>query len=85
MCVAVEAFEQAAALRPAAQSPLLALSQLAYSQGDSGAAAAWLARVAELPALDLDDPWWIYNVTAGRFFAPSHQEIAEDLLKEMPR
>jgi tetratricopeptide (TPR) repeat protein len=79
------AFERAAALRPAAQSPLLALSQLAYSRGDSGEAAALFARVAELPALDGDDPWWIYSTTAGRFFAPSHREIAEDLRKEMPR
>jgi tetratricopeptide (TPR) repeat protein len=79
------AFERAAALRPAAQSPLLALSQLAYSHGDSGEAAALLARIAELPALELDDPWWIYNTTVGRFFAPSHQEIAEELRKEMPR
>jgi len=79
------AFERAAALRPGAQSPLLALSQLAYSRGESGEAAALLARVAELPALELDDPWWIYNTTVGRFFAPSHQEIAEELREEMPR
>ena len=79
------AFERAAALRPGAQSPLLALSQLAYSRGESGEAAALLARVAELPALELEDPWWIYNATVGRFFAPSHQEIAEELRKEMPR
>ena len=79
------AFERAAALRPAAQSPLLALSHLAYSHGDSGEAAALLARVAELPALDGDDPWWIYNTAVGRFFGPSHQEIVEDLRKEMPR
>ena len=85
MPAARAAFERAAALRPAAQSPLLALSQLAYSRGDSGEAAALLARVAELPALDGDDPWWTYNTTVGRFFAPSHQEIAEDLRKEMPR
>src|SRR6185503_7111067 len=78
------AFERAAALRPAAQSPLLALSQLAYSRGDSGEAAALFARFAELPALDGDDPWWIYSITAGRFFVPSHREIAEDLRKEMP-
>jgi len=85
MPAAREAFERAAALRPAAQSPLLALSQLAYTRGDSAEAAALLARLAELPALELDDPWWIYNTTVGRFFGPSHQEIAEDLRKEMPR
>ena len=80
-----QAFERAAALRPDAQSPLLALSQLAYSHGDSAEAAALLARVAELPGLEFDDPWWIYDTTVGRFFGPSHREIAEDLRKEMPR
>jgi hypothetical protein len=79
------AFERASELVPAAQSPLLALSQLAYARGDTDEAAALLERVAELPSLETDDPWWIYNTTVGRFFEPSHQEIAEDLRKEMPR
>jgi len=79
------AFERASQLAPVAQSPLLALSQLAYARGDTGEAAALLTRVAELPSLENDDPWWFYNTTVGRFFQPSHQEIVEDLRKEMPR
>ena len=79
------AFERAARLSPVAQSPLLALSQLAYARGDTDEAAELLKRVAELPELEGDDPWWFYNTTAGRFFAPSHQEIATDLRKEMPQ
>ena len=78
------AFEQAARLKPNAQSPLLALSHLAYAQGDSAEAAAMLARVAALPALDGDDPWWVYNASVGRFFfEPLRQDIVETLRAEM--
>jgi tetratricopeptide (TPR) repeat protein len=80
------AFEQAARLKPNAQSPLLALSQLAYAQGDTGEAAAMLARVADLPALDGDDPWWVYNASVGLFFfEPLRQNIVETLRAEMPK
>jgi tetratricopeptide (TPR) repeat protein len=79
------AFERAALLAPAAQSPLIALSQLAYSRGDADQAAALLARVAVLPALENDDPWWFYSTTAGRFFPPSHQDLVESLRMEMPK
>jgi tetratricopeptide (TPR) repeat protein len=85
MAGARAAFERASQLVPAAQSPPLALSQLAYARGDTDEATALLQRLAELPSLERDDPWWFYNTTAGRFFAPSHQEIAADLRKEMPQ
>jgi tetratricopeptide (TPR) repeat protein len=81
-----EAFERAARLAPAAQSPLLALSQLAYSRGDTAEAASLLARVAELPALDGVDPWWTYHTSIGRvFFEPLRQNIVETLRAEMPK
>jgi tetratricopeptide (TPR) repeat protein len=80
-----ESFERAAALRPSAQSPFLAMSQLAYSRGDVDEAVAMLERVAAQVSLDGDDPWWIYNLTAGRFFTPSYEEIIDDLRKEMGR
>ena len=79
------AFERAAALQPAAQSPLLALSQLAYSRGNAAEAAALLARVADLPSLDGDDPWWTYNTSVGRFFPGSRQNIVDTLRAEMPK
>ena len=80
------AFEQAARLKPNAQSPLLALSQLAYSRGDTGEAAAMLSRVASLPARDGDDPWWVYNASVGLFFfEPLRQNIVETLRAEMPK
>jgi hypothetical protein len=78
------AFEQAARLKPNAQSPLLALSHLAYAQGDTGEATAMLARVAALPALDGDDPWWLYNASVGLFFfEPLRRDIVETLRAEM--
>jgi tetratricopeptide (TPR) repeat protein len=79
------ALERAAHLSPKAQSPLIAMSHLAYSRGDTGEAAALLARVAELPALEGDDPWWSYNTSAGRFYPLSRQDLVETLRAEMPR
>jgi tetratricopeptide (TPR) repeat protein len=79
------AFERAAAQQPAAQSPLLALSQLAYSRGNPAEAAALLARVTDLPAVDGDDPWWTYNTSVGRFFPGSRQDIVDTLRAEMPK
>ena len=82
--MARNAFEQAARLKPNAQSPLLALSYLAYAQGDTSEAAALFARVAALPALDGDDPWWVYNASVGRFFfEPLRRNIVETLHAEM--
>jgi tetratricopeptide (TPR) repeat protein len=78
------AFEEAARLKPAAQSPLLALSQLAYGRGDTGEATAMMARVAALPSLDGDDPWWVYNMSVGRFFfEPLFRDIVGTLREEM--
>ena len=78
-----EAFGQASRLRPNAQSPFLALSQLAYTRGDTGEAAAMLARVAELPALEGDDPWWLYNSSVGRFYEPLRRAMVDALREEM--
>jgi tetratricopeptide (TPR) repeat protein len=56
-------YQRAAGLYPAAQSPLLALSQLARSDNDVKEALLDLDRVFALPHGDLwsDDPWWVYN------------------------
>jgi hypothetical protein len=61
---------------------VLALSQLAYSLGHADEAAALLARIAELPELDGDDPWWTYNVAAGRFFDLSLHDLIDTLRAE---
>jgi len=60
-------FERAAALYPTAQSPRLALSELARRQGDRGAALRAIQQVFELPpAPSRDDPWWSYHVAQAR-------------------
>jgi tetratricopeptide (TPR) repeat protein len=73
------AYEQAAALYPDAQSPLLAISRLERSSGNRPAALRALQQVFALsPHADArDDPWWIYNTVQAR--------NAEALLDEVRR
>ena len=61
-------YERAAQLYPTAQSPLLALSQLARSENDTQGALQAVQRVFGLPRKDLwkDDPWWTYDVAHAR-------------------
>jgi tetratricopeptide (TPR) repeat protein len=56
------AFERAAVLYPRAQSPRLALSQLARRAGDRAGAQRQLRILAELPEDEAqrEDPWWNY-------------------------
>ena len=61
------AYGHAAALAPLAQSPWLALSQLARRSGDRPGALAAASRLFALKADDPhDDPWWWYYVNQGR-------------------
>jgi tetratricopeptide (TPR) repeat protein len=57
-----ESFERAAGLYPNAQSPHLALSQLARRSGDRAGALAAIQALLALPASagERDDPWWSY-------------------------
>ncbi len=58
-----QAYERAQHLFPTAQSPVIALSHLAYEQGDSPAALRTLKPLATLSAdRPDDDPWWNYPV-----------------------
>jgi Tetratricopeptide repeat len=63
-------FTQAAALFPHAQTPMLALSELASRRGDRAEALAALRRVPPKPSDDggpMDaDPWWTYDVSYAR-------------------
>jgi len=70
-------YERAATLYPTAQSPLLALSQLARNGDDVEDAYLALRRVFALPHTDFwkDDPWWIYDL--------SHVRDADALVAEM--
>ena len=63
------AYDQSAALYPMAQSPLLALSQLARRSGDRRGALQAIDRLFALPGGDRseqDDPWWGYYIAQGR-------------------
>ena len=70
-------YERAAMLYPSAQSPLLALSQLARSSDDLEAALLSLERAFALPRQDpwKDDPWWTYDL--------AHVRDADPLVAEM--
>ena len=72
-------YEQAATLYPRAQSPRLALGQLARESGDrAGALRAVQHVTAPLPSgLDRTDPWWSY-------YYP-HLKDAAELMEEMRR
>lgn len=61
-------YEEAAALYPRAQAPRLALSQLSHRGGNRAAAREVLNRMHERSSqIGLeDDPWWIYQPSAGR-------------------
>jgi tetratricopeptide (TPR) repeat protein len=76
---AKDSYERAASLFPAAQSPLLALSQLAHSRNDMESAVSFLQRVFALKIADLwkDDPWWSYDL--------AHARNASALVAEMHR
>ena len=61
-------YEEAARLYPQAQAPRLALSQLAHRSGDRAAARAALGTAIEPSTARQpdDDPWWMYQRSAGR-------------------
>ena len=62
---AAKAYESAAALFPAAQSPQLALSRLAAERGDETVAWTLIDRLFVAGVHD-EDPWWIYHHGSGR-------------------
>jgi tetratricopeptide (TPR) repeat protein len=63
----LQAFRAAAALYPVAQSPQLAISQVAADAGNPALASAALERVfASAVDTRRDDPWWRYFRGSGR-------------------
>jgi len=73
---ALAAYERAAAIYPSAQSPRLALSELAARAGErSVAAPAALAAIAVTPERESADPWWSYHVAAGRSVSARLNEL----------
>jgi hypothetical protein len=62
---AANAYESAAAIFPAAQSPQLALSRLAAESGNGTAAWTLIDRLFAAGTHE-EDPWWIYHRGTGR-------------------
>ncbi len=73
------AYERARALFPGAQSPYLALSQLARASGDTAGAVGAAQRLFGLPATSRErlDPWWMYYANCG----PDADALLADLRK----
>jgi hypothetical protein len=61
-----DAYLAARALAPHAQSPLIGLASLDFTQGDRGSAIAWSLQARTLPT-DAVDPWWFYWRGDARF------------------
>jgi len=72
-----EAYTRAARLRPTAQTPRIALSELARRSGDREAAMREMQVVFNRTARERDDPWWRYFVSQAR--------DADDLLENLRR
>ena len=68
-------YEQASDLYPSAQSPRLALSQLARQTGDRASAQRSLQSLAAVADIDASDPWW-------DFYQP-HKDDADTLMDRM--
>jgi tetratricopeptide (TPR) repeat protein len=80
---AFDAYHRAAALYPTAQSPWLALSQLARRRGDRAAALRALQQVFDLPSEpDRDDPWWTYYVAQARNIDQLFEDLRRPFLVE---
>lgn len=60
------AFQRASTLFPGAQSPYLALGQLAWQRADRAGAAVVLDGLAVSPSAEAgrEDPWWTYELAA---------------------
>jgi tetratricopeptide (TPR) repeat protein len=70
-----ECFERAATLYPRAQSPQLALAQLAWRDADASTAFRTIERLFLIPPYqrEREDPWWVYEA--------AHVRDAEELLE----
>jgi tetratricopeptide (TPR) repeat protein len=82
-----DAYGEAAALAPAAQSPRIALSALARRRGDRSTALAEMNRVFELASADSDpdDPFWTYHTAQARNADHLLEQLRQPFLAEMAR
>ena len=81
-----EAYERASALYPRAQSPYLALSQLARRQGDRAAALRAMEQLFALSSDDAvrNDPLWFYHTVQARHADEELDELRSQFLSPGP-
>jgi tetratricopeptide (TPR) repeat protein len=72
---AIAAYERASAIYPRAQSPRLALSELAARRGERNAAVAAAQAVLASQPDGSVDPWWSYYASAGRSASQPLREL----------
>ena len=84
MAEARQHFERAARLVPTAQTPHLALSRLAFHDGDVARATRSVERLFALPADEVDryDPWWHYFSGTGRLLDMWLQRLYETVQRD---
>ena len=82
-----EAYTEAAALYPEAQSPHIALSALARRRGDRATALREMERVFELGHAESrpDDPWWTYYTAQARNAGDLLDALRRPFLAEVER
>ena len=76
-------FERAAAQNPMAQSPRLALSELARRRGDRAGALREMQQVFDLPVSQFEryDPWWDYDKAQARAVGQLLTELRRPFLE----
>jgi tetratricopeptide (TPR) repeat protein len=81
------AYEHAAAQYGLAQSPLIALSQLARRRGDRAGALRAIEHLFALrpEAIEREDPWWTYHVAQARNAETLLEELRKPFLAARPR
>jgi tetratricopeptide (TPR) repeat protein len=79
-------YSRASTLYPNAQSPHVARSALARRRGNLAGALTSLERVFELAAEypDGEDPWWTYDIAAGREAEALLEELTQMFREERP-
>ena len=78
------AYQRASEIAPLAQSPYLALSELAHRRGNRAGAWAAMQKVFALPAAadrERDDPWWRYHTVQAK----NAQELLDALQASFKR
>ena len=77
-------YERASTLYPTAQSPFLALTELARRRGNRAAALRSMQEVFDLPWSQFQryDPWWDYDVAQSRHVGDLLKELRQPFLNE---